>query len=64
MIYYVFRWYPDNCASKKIALRLGLGFGSRSGLVLGLGGNQTIVLEERCFPVRGARALILKLIGL
>ena len=27
--------------------RLGLGFGSRLGLVLGLGGNQTIAPEEK-----------------
>ena len=40
--------YPDNCTPRKIASRLGLGFGSRSGLVLGLGGNQTIAPEENC----------------
>ena len=38
--------YPNNCAPRKIARRLGLGFRSRSGLVLGLGGNQTIASEE------------------
>ena len=31
---------------------LGLGFGSTSGLVLGLGGNQTIAPKEYCPPVR------------
>ena len=30
-------WYPDNCAPRKIAPRLGLGYRSRLGLVLGLG---------------------------
>ena len=40
--------YPDNCTPRKIAPRLGLGFGSRLGLVLGLGGNQTIAPEENC----------------
>ena len=39
---------------KWIAPRLGLGFESRLGLVLGLGDNQTIVPEENCplFRVR------------
>ena len=32
--------------------RLGLGFGSRLGLILGLGGNQTIAPEENYSPVR------------
>ena len=36
----------------KIAPRLGLGFGSRLGLVLGLGGKQTIAPKENCPPVR------------
>ena len=35
--------YPDNCPPRKIAPRLGFGFGSRLGLVLGLSGNQTSV---------------------
>ena len=34
------------------APRLELGFGSRLGLVLGLGCNQTIAPEENCPPVR------------
>ena len=37
---------------RKIAHRLGLGFGSRSGLVLGLGDNQTIDPKENCPTVR------------
>ena len=37
---------------RKIAPQLGLGFGSRLGLVLELGGNQTITLKENCPPVR------------
>ena len=36
---------------KKIAPQLGLGFGSKLGLVLGLGGNQAITPEENCPPV-------------
>ena len=36
--------YPDNCAPRKIARWLGL--------VLGLGGNQTIGLKENFPPVR------------
>ena len=36
----------------KLLPRLGLGFGSRSGLVLVLMGNQTIAPEENCPPVR------------
>ena len=36
----------ENCS------RLGLVFGSRPGLVLGLGGNQTIALEKNCPSVR------------
>ena len=40
------KWYSDNCP------RLGLGFGSRLELVLGLRGNQTIGLEENCPLVR------------
>ena len=44
--------YPDNCPQKKIAPRLGLGLGSRSGLVLGLDGNETIAAEKNCPPVR------------
>ena len=34
----------------KIAPRLGLGFGLRLGLLLGLEGNQTIAHEENCSP--------------
>ena len=34
---------------RKIAPRLGLGFGSRPGLLLELGGNHTIALKEN-FP--------------
>ena len=36
----------------KIAPRLGLGFGLRLGLLLGLGGKETIAHEENCPPVR------------
>ena len=46
------QWYPNNCPPRKIAPQLRLGFGSRSGLVLGLGGNQTIAPKENCPPVR------------
>ena len=41
-------WYPDNCPTRKIAPQLVLGFESRLGTVLGLGGNQTMALEENC----------------
>ena len=34
----------------KIAPRLGLGFGLRLGLLLGLEDNQTIAHEENCSP--------------
>ena len=44
--------YPDNCPPRKIAPRLGLGLGSRSGLVLGLDGNETIAPEKNCPEVR------------
>ena len=37
---------------RKIVSRLGLGFGSKPRLVLGLGGNQTIVPERNCLQVR------------
>ena len=49
------KWYLDNCPRGKLPPlhpRLGLGFGSRSGLVLGWGDNQTIAPEENCPPVR------------
>ena len=36
----------------KIAPRLGLGFGSRLGLVLGLWSNRIIAPDENCPPVR------------
>ena len=44
--------YPDNCHPRKVAPRVGLGFRSRLGLGLGLGGNQTIVPEQDCPLVR------------
>ena len=46
--------YPDNCPPGKIASQLRLGFWSRLGLILGLGGetNQTIALEKNCILVR------------
>ena len=44
--------YPNNYPPRKIALRLELGFESRSGLVLGFGGNQTIAPKENCPLVR------------
>ena len=47
-----FQRYPDHCPSRKITPRLGLTFGSRSGLVLGLAGNKTIAPEEKCTPIR------------
>ena len=44
MFYYIERRYLDNCPRGKLPPGLGLGFGSRLALVLGLGGgNQTIV---------------------
>ena len=36
---------------RKIAPQLRLGFGSRSELVLGLGGNQAFAPKENCPPV-------------
>ena len=44
--------YSDNCHLRKIAPRLGLGFGSSLGLLLGFGSNQAIALEENCPAVR------------
>ena len=61
-------WYPDNSPPsppRKIASRFGLGFGSRLGSDLGLGGNQKIAPEQNrslvgvrvwvrvCFEVEG-----------
>ena len=43
---------PDNCSPRKIDCELGLGFGSRLGLVLALGSNQTIAPKENCPLVR------------
>ena len=43
---------PPPPPPRKIDPRLRLGFGSRSGLVLGLGGNQKIAPEKSCPPVR------------
>ena len=34
--------HPDNCPPRKIAPRLGLRFGSKSGLVLGLGATRQL----------------------
>ena len=45
-------WYPDDCLPRKITARLCLGFRSRLGLVLGLGGNQTIAPEKNLPLVR------------
>ena len=42
----------DNCPPRKNAPWLGLRFGSRLGLVLGLEDNQTIALEKNCPQVR------------
>ena len=42
--------YLDNCPPRKIAPRLGLGLGSRLGLVLGLGVSQTIDPKENSPP--------------
>ena len=38
--------YLVNCSPRKIAPQLGLGLGLRSGLVLGLVGNQTIAPKK------------------
>ena len=35
-------WYPDNWPPRKIAPRLGLGFQSSLGLVIGLGANRQL----------------------
>ena len=48
MFFSVFGQLPP----EKIAPRLGLGFGSSLGLLLGFGSNQAIALEENCSPVR------------
>ena len=47
---------PENCPPRKTAPRLELGFESRLGLVLGLGGNQTIVPEEN-YPLVRVRVI-------
>ena len=46
------RWVSGQLPPWKIAPWLGLGFGSRLGLVLGLGVNQTTALQENSPPVR------------
>ena len=38
----------DNCPPRKITPLFEFGFGSRLGLVLELGDNQTITLDENC----------------
>ena len=42
--------YPDNRPPRKIVPQSGLGFGSRSGLVLGLGGNQVFPPRKTAPP--------------
>ena len=54
--------YPDNCPPRKIVLRLGLGFGSRLGLVLELGANQTIAPEEN-YPLVRVRVWVVIFLG-
>ena len=44
------KWYPDYCPRRKIVPWLGLEFVSRLGLVLGLGGNQTIATKTNWPP--------------
>ena len=34
--------YPENCPPKENSPRLGIGFGSKSGLVLGLGATRQL----------------------
>ena len=47
-----FERYPDNCSPQENCPRLGLGFWSKLGLVLGLRDNQTIVPGKNWPPVR------------
>ena len=41
-----FPGYPDNCFPRKIIPRLGLGFGSRSGSVLGLWATRQLLRRK------------------
>ena len=42
--------HPDNCPPRKIAPRLGLRFGSKSGLVLGLGATRQLSPRKIAHP--------------
>ena len=44
--------YPEQLAPKENCPLLGLGFRSRSGLILGLGRNQTFAFKEKCPSIR------------
>ena len=57
--------YSDNYPPKKITPQLGIGFGSKLGLVLGFWGNQTIAPKGDC-PGLGlgfGLGLVLRLCG-
>ena len=51
--YQFYQQVSGQLRARKIAPRLVLGFGSRLGLVLRLGGNQTIAPEENCLTRLG-----------
>ena len=44
-------WNLDNCAPRKIAFKLVLGFGSKSGLVLGLGSTRKMPPRKTPLPL-------------
>ena len=59
----IWKRYTDKYPSRKITFRLGLGFRSRLGLVLGLGGGATRQLPRRQIdPWLGLEAIVLETI--